>query len=407
MAEAIGMMEGAFFVPRGELLRWVNNTFGLSLTKVEQCASGAVYIQIMDAILPGKVPMSKVNWMAKHEYEFVKNYKVLQAIFDKNNITKHIEVEKLTKGKYQDNLEMLQWMKAYFDRTAKGDIAYDPYERRRGMPVPDWVKTSDSGSGAGAGAGRKDSGVVPPARRIQKSNTVPDTKTPHTTTDNDTKDETDTLAKSSVASKAAPKAAISKRPPKAKPSDEHLGAGGAGGPGAGGGGVAVGVKAGAKKVDKDAGAGGGGGGAAAAINGDDLSALRKKVCGYEEMVREWEDERAAFVQERTAKDAMLEGLEKERDFYFGKLRDIEILCQTEGKTALDVQTIQEILYKTDDEEGDEGGEVLANGDSGNGSGNGSGSGSGGGDASNAQEQAQHAAMVNGDTKRPPMPQDSF
>ena len=76
--DSIGMMEGAFFVGRGELLAWVNDTFQLNLTKVEQAATGAVYCQIIDAIYPNTVQMGKVKWGAKHDYEFVENYKVLQ-----------------------------------------------------------------------------------------------------------------------------------------------------------------------------------------------------------------------------------------------------------------------------------------------------------------------------------------
>ncbi len=38
------------------------------------------------------------------------------------------------KAKYQDNLEMLQWIKRYYDLHAKGDF-YDAIARRKGADL--------------------------------------------------------------------------------------------------------------------------------------------------------------------------------------------------------------------------------------------------------------------------------
>lgn len=38
------------------------------------------------------------------------------------------------KAKYQDNLEMLQWIKRYYDINAKGD-EYDAVNRRKGADL--------------------------------------------------------------------------------------------------------------------------------------------------------------------------------------------------------------------------------------------------------------------------------
>ncbi len=55
--------------------------------------------------------MSKVNWQAKQEYEYLNNFKVLQEAFKRNKIDKPIPVDRLAKCKMMENLEWLQWSK--------------------------------------------------------------------------------------------------------------------------------------------------------------------------------------------------------------------------------------------------------------------------------------------------------
>ena len=59
-------------------------------------------------------------------------------------------------------------------------------------------------------------------------------------------------------------------------------------------------------------------------------------------------------------------LEKERDFYFGKLRDIEILLQNQPDPAPISDLVMKILYATEDEkvEIDDTGKLTIHGEGG-------------------------------------------
>ncbi|XP_010444099.1 PREDICTED: microtubule-associated protein RP/EB family member 1B [Camelina sativa] len=245
MTTNIGMMDSAYFVGRNEILSWINDRLHLNLSRIEEAASGAVQCQMLDMTFPGVVPMHKVNFEAKNEYEMIQNYKVMQEVFTKLKITKPLEVNRLVKGRPLDNLEFLQWLKRFCDSINGGIMNenYNPVERR-------------------SRGGREKS--VKGSSKISKSLQTNNMHHPPVTTSN-------------------------------KPS----------GP----------------KQAKSHAIGGGSNSSA------EVQALSKEI----------EDLKVS-----------VDLLEKERDFYFSKLRDTEILCQTPELEDLPiVVAVKKILYATD------------------------------------------------------------
>ncbi|BEJ12277.1 hypothetical protein CspHIS471_0207370 [Cutaneotrichosporon sp. HIS471] len=109
---------------RGELLSWLNDLLAPQVVqKVDECGKGIVYCQVLDSIY-GDLPMSRVKFNARMEYEYLENFKILQKAFSKHKIDKPIPVGKLVKCRMQDNLEFLQWMKKFWDANSTG-AAYD------------------------------------------------------------------------------------------------------------------------------------------------------------------------------------------------------------------------------------------------------------------------------------------
>ena len=91
-------------------------------------------MQLMDAAFPGQIPLSKVNFNARFDYEFSSNFKILQTHFVKIKCDKVVPTDRLIKAKYQDNLEFMQWMKRFFEMQYSGE-PYDAKARRKECKV--------------------------------------------------------------------------------------------------------------------------------------------------------------------------------------------------------------------------------------------------------------------------------
>merc|ERR1711879_32304 len=85
-------------------------------------------------LFPNCVQLKKVKFRTKLEHEFIQNFKVLQASFKKMTVDKIVPVDKLIKGRFQDNFEFLQWFKKFFDANYDGQ-EYDAMAARDGLEL--------------------------------------------------------------------------------------------------------------------------------------------------------------------------------------------------------------------------------------------------------------------------------
>ena len=125
---------------RHEMLAWVNDCLQTRYSKVEELCSGAAYCQFMDMLFSNCVDLKKVKFVTKFgtksEYESlsIQNFKILQQAFKKMQVDKIIPLEKLSKGRFQDNFEFLQWFKKFFDANYDGQ-EYDAMAARDGLEL--------------------------------------------------------------------------------------------------------------------------------------------------------------------------------------------------------------------------------------------------------------------------------
>ncbi|CAH8873739.1 unnamed protein product [Trichobilharzia szidati] len=237
---------------RNEILQWVNHCLDSNYGKIEELCTGAAYCQLVDMLFPGTLVFKKVKFNTKLEHESINNFKVLQSLFKKHGVDKEVPIEKLVKGKFQDNFEFVQWFKRFFDANYDGH-PYDASAARGGEKI--------------VGSGKPNQSSIVPPRPSPTASSRPSGQRQVSTT---------------VRSRQSAVSGLS----------------------------------------NDAG-------------GDtaDVTGLKEQ---FDLLTVEAEQHKAAIA-----------GLVRERDFYFDKLRRIEIICQNNGTVEL-FKDILEILYATED-----------------------------------------------------------
>jgi len=255
---------------RHDMLAWVNDCLGSRYSKVEELCTGAAQVQLLDMLFPGCVPLKKVKFSTVLEHEYIANFKLLQAGFKKLGVDKIVEVDRLVKGRFQDNFEFLQWFKKFFDVNYDGG-EYDAIEARGGIPLGSGRGVSGhGGSSHGSSGGLQRRATGPPPSRAPAP--------PRSQT-----------RSASTGGRQAP----------------GVGQGGRGRP----------------------------------------ATSRPEGRLPQELITQIEDLTTQILEMKL----VVEGMEKERDFYFGKLRDIELVVQEEADEGNQFSSkILEVLYATED-----------------------------------------------------------
>ncbi|XP_055614369.1 microtubule-associated protein RP/EB family member 1-like [Uranotaenia lowii] len=161
---------------RKEMLAWVNRTLLSEFKKVEELCTGAAYCQMLDILFPGCIKLKRIKYYTNLEHEFLLNLKLFQSTLVSMQVDKAVPIDRLVKGRFQDNFEFLQWFKKFFDANYDGK-EYDPQAARDHVPMgygaPNVLKPSLKGNSAASapvGAVKK---AVTAAKPIRKEHNSP------------------------------------------------------------------------------------------------------------------------------------------------------------------------------------------------------------------------------------------
>ena len=104
-------------VGRFELLQWLNATLQTDYAHVNECADGVAYCQLLDSVVPGRVPLQKLDFGSRTKDDNVRNLRVFAAALKRLGVEREVDVEAVARAKFQENNELLRWCFAFVQKN--------------------------------------------------------------------------------------------------------------------------------------------------------------------------------------------------------------------------------------------------------------------------------------------------
>ncbi|OMJ69159.1 hypothetical protein SteCoe_33176 [Stentor coeruleus] len=116
---------------RLELLSWINEMTESDYPRIEALSDGIAYCQLIDLLHPKTVALIKLNFYPRSEDDNYKNLKVLEDAMIKLRSKRTIDTAKLSRSKFPDNMDFLQWLYQYWLQNKDSvEERYPAYAKR-------------------------------------------------------------------------------------------------------------------------------------------------------------------------------------------------------------------------------------------------------------------------------------
>ncbi|XP_016972857.1 uncharacterized protein LOC108040111 [Drosophila rhopaloa] len=104
---------------RMELLQWVNSTLKKNVKCLEDLGNGAEYCMLLHKLRPSCINLKKVTIYKKSRTYGMDNMTLIRNALLDAGVNKKMELDRLAKRGYRENLEFAQWFKAFYDFNEK------------------------------------------------------------------------------------------------------------------------------------------------------------------------------------------------------------------------------------------------------------------------------------------------